>query len=141
MTTRTIKEGQYRPAAIEKVAKNRWTVKSRSNGNRTVTRHKTKFTCDCPATSPTCYHVTSVVMRELRTKGWMGQVWTSETEARRQRRKTWELSRNGRIFWMTGRPAPEVKRPHKRGRFIELNTDVFGVRDAYWVVGGYPGRY
>lgn len=142
MTTKTIKAGQYDPATVRKVASNRWKVRSRSEDReRTVTRHKRKFTCDCPAISPTCYHVTSVVMQELKAKGWIGQVWTSPKEARRQRRKTWTLTRNGQTFWMTGRPAKDVRRPHKRGRFIGVATDVFGHRDAHWVVQGFPGRY
>ena len=142
MTTKAIKRGQYEPARVTKVASNRWAVESKSEQKpRTVTRFKNRFTCDCPATSPTCRHVTSVVMQELKTKGWIGQVWISLKEAQRQRRKTWALTRNGRTFWMTGRPAPDVNRPHKRGRFIGVATDVFGNRDAHWYVGGFPGRY
>ncbi|MCK5557477.1 MAG: hypothetical protein KAJ01_03825 [Candidatus Hydrogenedentes bacterium] len=143
MTTRAIKAGQYEPAEVTKVAANRWTVLSRSTGKkRTVTRFKSRFTCDCPATSPTCRHVTAVLMDEMRAKGWVAAVWTSEAEARRQRRKTWTLTRNGRAFWMTGRPAPEVRRPHKRGRFVEMQLDPYGRGDAdcYWMVDGYLGR-
>ena len=141
MTTKAIKEGQYKPAKVTKVASNRWHVESKSSDKRTITRYKNKWTCDCPAKSPTCRHVTSVLMDELKAQGGVGAVWTSEQEAKRQRRKIWELTRHGRQFWMPGRPAPRVPRPPKRGKFIRLTTDIFGVQDAHWVVGGYPGRY
>ena len=142
MTTKAIKAGQYEPAEVTKVASNRWHVESKSEDKpRTVTRHKRKFTCDCPAISPTCRHVTAVIMGELKEKGWIGAVWTSLEEARRQRRKTWTLTRNGRAFWMTGRPARDVQRPHKRGRFVGVTTDIHGIKDAHWVVQGFPGRY
>ena len=143
MTTRAIKEGQYNPSAIEKVAVNRWRVKSRSSDfTYTITRHKNKWTCDCPAVSPTCYHVTSVLMNELAEVGWVGAVWTSEAEAKRQRRKTWALTRNGRPFWVTGKVASWVRRlPGKRARFWKAEKDKWSsTTDCYWFVQGRPAR-
>jgi len=143
MTTKAIKEGQYNPSAIRKVAVNRWRVQSRSTDfTYTITRHKNTWTCDCPATSPTCYHVTSVLMQELAQVGWIGAVWTSEAEARRQRRKTWALTRNGRQFWVTGRVAPWVRRlPGKRARFWKAEKDQWSSAiDCYWMTEGRPAR-
>ena len=86
--------------------------------------------------------MTSVLMRELREKGWVGQVWTSLEEAKRQRRKTWALTRNGRRFWMTGRPAPEVRRPDKRAKFLYAEQDQWRpvVTDAMWEDATGPFR-
>ncbi len=80
-------------------------------------------------------------MDGLAEKGWAGAVWTRYKEARRQRRKLWICYRNGQKFWMTGRPAKDVQRPHRRGRFIGVATDIHGIKDAHWYVGGFPGRY
>ena len=143
MTTKAIKAGQYNPAKMTKIAVNCWRVESKSGDRpRTVTRHKNKFTCDCPAISPTCRHVTAVLMTELREKGWVAAVWTSEAEARRQRRKTWALTRNGRVFWVTGRPAPEVRRPDKRARFLYAEQDQWRpiVMDCMWEDATGPFR-
>ena len=143
MTTKAIKRGQYDPAEVRKVNVNRWTVLSRSTGkNRTVTRFKSRFTCDCPAKSPTCYHVTSVLMQELKAIGWVGAVWTSEAEAKRQRRKTWVFARNGRYFWMTARVASWVRRlPGKRARFWMAEKDKWSsTTDCYWMIEGRPAR-
>ena len=143
MTTLAIKRGQYKPAKVEKVASNRWKIQSLSSDqDRTVTRFKNRFTCDCPATSPTCRHVTAVLMDEMRAKGWVAAVWTHYKEARRQKRKIWVCYRNSRQFWVTGRPAPWVRRPHKRGRFWMMETDPWRkpVHDCYWFVEGNPVR-
>lgn len=143
MTSAAIKAGQYNPADVRKVAVNRWHVESKSEDKpRTVTRHKSKFTCDCPATSPICRHVTAVVMDEMRQKGWVAAVWTSETEAKRQRHKTWVLTRNGRTFWVTGKVAPWVRRlPGKRARFWKAEKDEWNpVIDCMWFVEGQPAR-
>ena len=143
MTSKALKHGQYHPGEIRQAGDDRWIVpsKSRENVEYVVARVGSDFSCGCPATSPTCYHVTSVVMRELREKGWVGQVWTTLEEAKRQRRKTWTLTRNSRKFWVTGRPAPEVRRPHKRGRFWKAEKDHWGpVTDCWWMVEGCPVR-
>ena len=144
MTSQAIKRGQYQPAQIRKARDGRWIVpsKSRENVEYIVCRVGSDFSCGCPAKSPTCYHVTSVVMRELEEKGWVGQVWTTEQEARRQRRKTWTLTRNGRTFWMTGRPAPWIRRPDKRARFKYAKQDQWKpvVTDCYWEDATGPFR-
>ena len=145
MTTKAIKRGQYDPAEVRRTfLDNRWLVPSRTRKNveYVVSRQGNDFSCGCKATSPTCYHVTSVVMRELAEKGWVGQVWTSREEAQRQRRKIWELRRNGRTFWVTGRAAPWVRRPDKRARFKYAKVDQWRpvVTDCYWRDAAGPFR-
>ena len=144
MTTKAIKRGQYDPAPIRKVGDGRWLVpsKSRPNVEYTVARTENDFSCGCLATSPTCYHVTSVLMNELAQVGWVGAVWTSEAEAKRQRRKTWTLTRNGRPFWVTGRVASWVRRlPGKRARFWKAEKDQWSsTTDCYWMIEGRPAR-
>ena len=154
MTTKAIKRGQYEPAEVEKIGPNSWAVLSGSTDERyAVTRRTLKLSvngkplrvirwkCGCRATTVACRHIVSVIVREMRAKGWIAAFWTSWHETRRQRRKTWAMESNEQTFWVTGRPARDVQRPHKRGRFVGVTTDIHGIKDAHWVVQGFPGRY
>ena len=101
-TSKTIKMGQYKPAEIRPYEKD-WNVLS-SDKTRwyRVTRTKSgAFWCECQAHS-LCRHISAVVVREMKRTGYkLVQIWTSEEDAKRQNRKMFVLTRNGKQFWVT----------------------------------------
>ena len=147
MTSQAIKQAQLNPTKIKKIGPDSWAVKSSSTDKRyAVTRTVlelavngkplkiTRWKCGCPATTVACRHIVSVVVREMRAKGWVASFWTTWQETRRQRRKTWAMESNGQAFWVTGKVAPEVRRPHKRARFWKMQADQWRkpVYDCWW---------
>ena len=122
-TSTTIKQAQYQPHPVRKVGNGVYRTSSRDGSHEhTVTRRGEHFHCDCSA-SGLCHHVTDVVMDSARRHGWkVVQVWTSEADARRQKRRHVTYQAGNRDFWVTfaggtkaepkfvGVPAPEPPR-------------------------------
>jgi hypothetical protein len=108
-TSKVIKLGQYQPGPVVRIKGGKrvvaYHVPSRSSDSpRTVLRYvgTNRFECNCPADTGTCYHVSSVVVQEMREAGFsLVQVWTSEKDALRQHRKTYRITRNGKPAWFT----------------------------------------
>lgn len=134
-TSKAIKAGQYEPAEVHRTTRrggNEWRVKSKSTDNwHTVTKtSKGGFWCTCQARSRVCRHVTAVLKAEMPYDSI--QVWTDEADAKRQHRKVYRLTRNGKLFWMTVVNAgflPGV-------RFFQLSWDLKAV-DVYYGDKGF----
>lgn len=142
-TSATIKQGQYNPAAGIRNGDTSWTFdsQSRERVRYSVLRDGTAYKCGCPATR-LCKHITSAVIEDAKAKFSVVQVWTDQADAVRQKRRTIEMTANGRPFWVTfaGQPLTGVV------RFCPTWGGV-GTADLYYrnpddsdrreVVGGY----
>lgn len=156
MTSLAIKRAQRSPAQVERMGPDSWSVpSSRTEERYAVTRSRlqlkingkplliTRWKCGCPATTVACRHIVSVIVKEMRAKGWVASIWTSWREARRQKHRIWYMESNGQAFWVTGKVAPEVRRPDKRARFKYTVDDNWreGVTDVYWENATGPFRF
>ena len=113
ITSTTIKQRQYQP--IEGTRRgNSWTFQSESRERvrYSVLRDGREYKCGCPATG-LCKHITSAVIEDAKAKFEIVQVWTDQTDAKRQKRRTIQMSANGHPFWVTfaqGSPLAGVVR-------------------------------
>ena len=127
-TSAAIKAAQYQPAKVWQAKNGDYAVMSETTGDvHTVTKNGNRFTCTCPAMTGTCKHITPVIVRSMRAKGFsVVQIWTSETDARRQRRKTFTITRNGRQAWVTVGGKVEKPKPSLRIRYRAPNMRGLG---------------
>ena len=100
-TSKIIKEAQYHPHAARLVAPGTFRTQSRDGTHdHIVLRRGDRFlcTCGCPGL---CHHVIDVVVDSAKRRGWRTvQVWTSEADAKRQRRRTVEYRANVKISFL-----------------------------------------
>lgn len=139
-TSRTIKAGQRKPPTILKAGDNSWKVAGRTRPFYWVTRNKTAWYCSCPA-KRLCRHITAVV-KDLAGHGGYDvvQVWTDESDARRQKRAVTRMKAHGRPFWVT--LACRWAESPAGTRFAGIRRDKWndGLFDVYFWKGGYRGR-
>ena len=80
---------------------NTWTFASEtSNVTYTTTRAGSKYLCTCPARG-LCKHIESAILEDAREKFGIVQVWTSEQDALRQKRRKFQIRANRRPAWVT----------------------------------------
>lgn len=101
-TSQTIKARQYSPISPLQRNGDRWQFRSESREREpyTTIRNRRNYRCNCP-TIGLCKHITAAVLADAREKFQIVQVWTDETDAQRQRRRTERFFANGRPFWIT----------------------------------------
>lgn len=138
-TSTIIKQGQYKPIQGKRTG-NRWTFESESRDrvSYTTERNGREYKCGCPARG-LCKHITSAVVEDARANCLVKvQVWTDPQDARRQHRRTIELTANGIPFWVTYDYPADVDR--SPGRLTGLTRDIFGNVDAWYIRGGLTFR-
>jgi hypothetical protein len=139
-TSRVIKEGQSQElrAAIIASGQNQWAVEGREGDLYHVMRvEHNLFTCDCQAGQRglLCRHVTAVV-KQLTESAHMTRVavWTSEDDARKQRRPMLKLKLAGRrSFWVTYTWPSWVTRCS--GKIMKVKNGTPGRADVYYQKG------
>ena len=139
-TSTTIKQRQYNPIQGERYEVNRWRFpsESRDRVSYTVNRDGTAYKCGCPARG-LCKHITSAVLDDAKVK-WDGvQVWTSQADAKRQKRRTVELTANGKTFWVTYILPRWIPR-EPGARLVSVTTDIHGNTDAWYAKSGRRWR-
>lgn len=123
-TSMAIKAGQYQPAEVWRAENGDYAVMSRTREEPwTVTKDGNEFTCECPAHTGTCFHVSSVIVRSMRARGFsVVQVWRFEHEAKRQRRKTFAITRKSIHSYISHLPARKAwVTVGKRDWLVETN--------------------
>ena len=100
-STRQLKN-RYSPIAPLTHTGNHWTFASESKPNTiyTTTRQGKTYSCTCPAKG-LCKHITRAILDDARQKFGIVQVWTSEADARRQKRRRFAVRANGAYAWVT----------------------------------------
>lgn len=101
-TSATIKQAQYNPHPVTRIGPGKFQTPSRdSTHQHVITRMGDRFMCDCRCPS-LCHHVIDLVMDSAGRRGWQTvQLWTSQDDAVRQKRRKVRYQANVRSFWVT----------------------------------------
>jgi len=149
-TSKVIKQAQLDPPTILESKENTWKVEGRIRPSYWVTRNGGIFYCTCPAGTPLrrrkptlCRHVTAVVKSLAQREGFdVIQVWTSEEDARKQRRKVVTLEARGTPFWVTLASRWASSYVPDGGRLVKAKRDKWkpGLFDVYFTRDGFQAR-
>jgi len=114
---------RYRPIQPLSRSGNVWTFASESSDTKyTTTRDGSKYVCTCPAKG-LCKHIQSAILEDGKAKFGIVQVWTSEQDAKRQRRQMFRIKANRKLAWVTVGA--------KRDRVAELDAEIARVGHVY----------